>query len=82
LLIRLCVVAATLATAASPSSAAVAPRFTITFSLEPPATADTGTAVFDFTATLPASFVCFLDGSKHPTRAYPGDVYVAPERLA
>lgn len=67
----LCIVAAAFVTAASPSSAAVALPFTITFSLEPPATADTATAVFDFTATLPASFVCFLDGSKHPTRAYP-----------
>ena len=45
------------------------------FSQEPPATADTGTAVFDFTATLPASFVCFLDGQQTPDPCVPPVTY-------
>jgi hypothetical protein len=44
---------------------------------EPPANADSGTAVFDFSASYRASFTCFLDGAENPTPCVPPVTYTA-----
>ncbi len=52
------------------AAAAVAPAvapFRIIFSQEPPASSDSATAIFDFSANKnPVSYECFLDGSTSP----------------